>query len=264
MIEVQDLTVIFNPKTPIERVALTDVSLHLESGEFVSVIGSNGAGKSTLLSAIAGDVLPTRGQVVLSNVNVTRFPAERRALFVARVFQDPLAGSCGNMTVAENLALALSRGHKRGLWPALRRKNLKTLTERISELGTGLENRLGQPMGSLSGGQRQSLSLVMATLAPSSILLLDEHTAALDPQNAEFVLNLTRQLAEKFNLTVLMVTHSMRQALEFGSRTIMLHGGRIILDVKDPERRTLGIEDLLQMFKKARGEELSEDRLLAG
>lgn len=264
MIEVKNLSVVFNPKSPIERVALDNVSLRLETAEFVTVIGSNGAGKSTLLGAIAGDVLPSKGNVLLSNVDVSKMPAEKRAPFVARVFQDPLAGSCGTMTIAENLALALSRGKVRSFFPALRKKNLDLIISRISELGLGLEDRLNQPMGALSGGQRQSLSLVMATLSPSSILLLDEHTAALDPPNAEFVLQLTKTLAEQFNLTVLMVTHSMRQALEFGSRTVMLHAGKIILDIRDPERRELSIEDLLLMFKKARGEEISEDRLLAG
>jgi putative ABC transport system ATP-binding protein len=264
MIQVENLTVVFNARTPDERTVLKDLSLRLETGEFVSVIGSNGAGKTTLLGAIAGDVQTVTGRVVLSGVDVTKMPAERRAFFVARVFQDPLAGSCGNMTVAENLALAVSRGKSRGLLPALRKRVTAELVERISELRLGLEERLDQPMGSLSGGQRQSLSLVMATLAPSSVLLLDEHTAALDPQNAEYVLKLTRQLAAQFNLTVLMVTHSMRQALEFGTRTIMLDGGSIVLDIRDPERRGLSIEDLLQMFKDARGRELSEDRLLTG
>ncbi|MDJ1158179.1 ATP-binding cassette domain-containing protein [Chelatococcus sp. SYSU_G07232] len=264
MIEVADLAVTFNAGTPLERQALRGVSLRLENAEFVCVIGSNGAGKSTLLGAIAGDVAATSGRVVLSGQDVTRLPAEERSPHVARVFQDPLAGSCGNLSIAENLALALARGRRRGLRAALGRVSLATVRERSAELGLGLEDRLDQPMGSLSGGQRQALALVMATLAPSSVLLLDEHTAALDPRNAEFVLDLTRRLAERFKLTVLMVTHSMRQALDYGSRTIMLHEGRIVLDVTGPERHDLTIEDLLAEFRKARGGEISEDRLLVG
>ena len=264
MIEVDNVSVVFNPKTPIERVALRDLSFRLKPGEFVSVIGSNGAGKSTLLGTIAGDVPVSKGRIIISDTDVTHLSADRRASYVARVFQDPLAGSCGNMTIAENMSLACSRGKWRNLLPALRKSILSQITERIAELEIGLEDRLHQPMASLSGGQRQSLALVMATMAPSSILLLDEHTAALDPRNAEFVLNLTRKLVEQFKLTVLMVTHSMRQALEFGSRTVMLHDGKIIFDIHDPERGGLSIEDLLCMFKNARGEELSEDRLLVG
>ena len=262
MIEIDNLTVVFNPQTPIERTALSGLSLRLGSGEFVSVIGSNGAGKSTLLGAVAGDIPIHTGRIMVSGFDVTHLPTNKRANYVARVFQDPLAGSCGNMTISENLALAFSRGKRRNFLPALRKRVMVQLRERIAELQLGLEDRMNQPMASLSGGQRQSLALVMATLAPSNILLLDEHTAALDPSNAEFVLKLTRQLAEQYNLTVLMVTHSMRQALEFGTRTIMLHSGKIILDIRDPERNGLSIEDLVQMFKDARGEELTEDRLL--
>lgn len=264
MIEVDNVSVIFNPKTPIERVALRDLSFKLDEGDFVSVIGSNGAGKSTLLGAIAGDVPVSKGRITISGTDVTHLSADRRASYVARVFQDPLAGSCGNMTVAENLSIACSRGKWRNLRSALRRSILSHIVERIAELGLGLEDRLHQPMGALSGGQRQSLALVMATMAPSSVLLLDEHTAALDPRNAEFVLSLTKKLVEQYKLTVLMVTHSMRQALEFGSRTVMLHNGNIVFDIHEPERGGLGIEDLLRMFKNARGEELSEDRLLVG
>lgn len=264
MIEVEGLSVVFNPGTALERRALRDVSLRLETGGFACIIGSNGAGKSTLLGAIAGDVTSAAGRIVLSGEDVTRMPPEARARLVARVFQDPVAGSCGALTIAENLALASARGRGRGLRPALRRSRLEAIVERITELGIGLEGRLRQPMGSLSGGQRQALSLVMATLAPSSVLLLDEHTAALDPANAEFVLELTRSVALRFGLTVLMVTHSMRQALDLGTRTIMLHEGGIVLDVRDPERRNLTIEDLVARFRRVRGQALEADRLLAG
>lgn len=264
MIEVDNLVITFNAGTPLQRQALRGVSLRLDEGEFVSVIGSNGAGKSTLLGAIAGDVLPTSGRVLLSGADVSRVSAQARSRHVARVFQDPLAGSCGNLSIAENLALAASRGQRRSILPALRSSRLSRIRARIEELNLKLEDRLDQPMGSLSGGQRQALSLVMATLAPSSVLLLDEHTAALDPRNAEFVLDLTRDLAARFKLTVLMVTHSMRHALDTGSRTVMLHEGRILLDVSGEKRAGLSIEDLLDEFRKARGEALAEDRLLTG
>lgn len=262
MIEVRDLVVTFNAGTPLERAALRGVSLRLDEGEFVSVIGSNGAGKSTLLGAIAGDVMPTSGKVLLSDDDVSRVPPEVRSRHVARVFQDPLAGSCGTLSIAENLALAASRGQRRSFLPALRHARLAKIRQRIEELNLKLEDRLDQPMGSLSGGQRQALALVMATLAPSSVLLLDEHTAALDPRNADFVLDLTRELAARFNLTVLMVTHSMRHALNIGTRTVMLHEGRILLDVAGNARASLTIEDLLDQFRQARGEALAEDRLL--
>jgi putative tryptophan/tyrosine transport system ATP-binding protein len=264
MINVESLSVSFNKGTPLERRALKDVSLAVANGEFCLVIGSNGAGKSTLLSAIAGDVIPEAGRIILSGRDVTRLPAERRAALVARVFQDPLAGSCGQLSIAENLALAAQRGKRRGLRDALGRFRLRGIYERVAELEIGLEHRLGQPMASLSGGQRQALALIMATLAPSSIVLLDEHTAALDPANAEFVLELTATLAARFGLTVLMVTHSMRQALDLGTRTIMLHDGEIVFDVRDPARRSLTIEDLVVRFRQARGQELSGDQLLAG
>jgi putative ABC transport system ATP-binding protein len=262
MIAVENLSVCFNRGTPLERRALRDVTLQVDSRQFCCVIGSNGSGKTTLLSAIAGDVSAESGRVVVGNREVTRMPAEKRAGMVARVFQDPLAGSCGQLTIAENLAIAARRGKWRGLGDALASSRTRVIFERVAELDIGLEKRLGQPMGSLSGGQRQALSLVMATLAPSSVVLLDEHTAALDPANAEFVLELTTTLAKRFSLTVLMVTHSMRQALDLGTRTIMLHEGEIVLDVRDPERRELTIEDLVERFRRVRGQDLAEDDLL--
>ena len=263
MIAVERLSVCFNRGTPLARWALKRLSLAVGDKEFCCVIGSNGAGKSTLLSAIAGDVFPVSGRVLLSGRDVTRLPAERRAGMVARVFQDPLAGSCGSLTVAENLAIASRRGKWRGFGDALGRRRTRVIYDRVAELDIGLETRLGQPMASLSGGQRQALALIMATLAPSSIVLLDEHTAALDPANAEFVLELTATLARRFGLTVLMVTHSMRQALDLGTRTIMLHEGEIVLDVRDPERRQMRMEDLIERFRKARGREIAEDHFLA-
>jgi putative ABC transport system ATP-binding protein len=262
MIAVENLSVCFNPGTPLERRALRDLTLQVDNKQFCCVIGSNGSGKTTLLSTIAGDVTPESGRILLSKRDVTRLPAEKRAGMVARVFQDPLAGSCGRLTIAENLAIAARRGKWRGLGDALARSRTRIIFERVAELDIGLEKRLDQPMGSLSGGQRQALALVMATLAPSTVVLLDEHTAALDPANAEFVLELTVTLAKRFGLTVLMVTHSMRQALDLGTRTVMLHEGEIVLDVRDPERSELTIEDLVERFRRVRGQELAEDDLL--
>lgn len=262
MIEVSDLNVIFGRGTPLEKQALRNVNLTLEQGSFVTVIGSNGAGKSTLLSVLAGDIIPSTGQILINNTNVTKKATANRANLVARVFQDPLAGSCGTLTIEENLALAASRGKKRGLTAALGPKRREWFTERVAGLNLGLENRMQDRMDMLSGGQRQALSLVMATLTSSEILLLDEHTAALDPGMAEFIMELTDQLVHENQLTTLMVTHSMRQALDHGDRTVMLHGGEIVLDVTGEQRKGLSVEDLIEMFRRVRGQTLDDDALL--
>ena len=262
MIRVEDLAVTFGRGTPLEKRALDGVTLTIEPGEFVSVIGSNGAGKSTLLSAIAGDVAPSAGLIVIDGDDVTRQSTARRSPKVARVFQDPLAGSCSQLSIEENLALAAARGRPRRLRHALSDERHDLFKDRVGALGLGLERRLPDKMGLLSGGQRQALALVMATLAKSSVLLLDEHTAALDPGMAEFVLGLTRRTVEEHRLTTLMVTHSMRQALDLGTRTIMLHEGKIVLDVKGDERKGLGVDDLVVMFRRVRGQTLDDDALL--
>ncbi|MBP2443320.1 ABC transporter ATP-binding protein [Rhizobium leguminosarum] len=264
MISVKDIKVIFGRGTPLQKQALNGVSLTIEQGSFVTVIGSNGAGKSTLLGVLAGDVLPSEGQVLIGKNEVTRRSTASRAGLVARVFQDPLTGSCGALSIEENLALAASRGKKRGLAPALGGSRRDYFRERIAELNLGLENRLKDRMDLLSGGQRQAVSLVMATLAGSEVLLLDEHTAALDPGMAEFVMNLTQKIVTERKLTTMMVTHSMRQALDYGHRTIMLHGGEIVLDVAGDNRKNLQVEDLIAMFRKMRGQTLDDDALLIG
>jgi putative tryptophan/tyrosine transport system ATP-binding protein len=262
MIRVENLAVTFGRSTPLEKRALDGVDLAIDGGEFVSVIGSNGAGKSTLLSAIAGDVAASAGRILIDDVDVTRQSTARRSGKVARVFQDPLAGSCGQLTVEENLALAVARGTNRGLSHALTAERRGLFRERVAALGLGLEGRLNDRMALLSGGQRQALALVMATLARSSVLLLDEHTAALDPGMAEFVVNLTRRTVSEHRLTTLMVTHSMRQALDLGTRTIMLHEGKIVLDVKGEERAGLTVGALVAMFRRQRGETIDDDALL--
>jgi len=264
VISLSDIQVVFGRGTPLQKQALSKIDLTIEDGSFVTVIGSNGAGKSTLLGVLAGDVLPTAGRVMIGGADVTLKPAASRAGRVARVFQDPLAGSCGALTIEENLALAASRGERRGLLPALGRGRRDFFKERIASLNLGLENRLKDRMDLLSGGQRQAVSLVMATLSGSDVLLLDEHTAALDPGMAEFVVELTRKVVSERKLTTLMVTHSMRQALDYGTRTIMLHAGEIVLDVSGDSRKDLEVEDLIDMFRKIRGQKLDDDELLIG
>jgi putative ABC transport system ATP-binding protein len=264
MISLKDIKVVFGRGTPLQKQALNGVSLTIEEGSFVTVIGSNGAGKSTLLGVLAGDVIATEGQVTIGAGDVTRKGTAARAGLVARVFQDPLTGSCGSLSIEENLALAARRGERRGLSAALGPRRRELFRERIAELNLGLENRMGDRMDLLSGGQRQAVSLVMATLAGSEVLLLDEHTAALDPGMAEFIMNLTQKIVSERKLTTLMVTHSMRQALDFGHRTVMLHGGEIVLDVAGDNRKNLEVEDLIAMFRKMRGQTLDDDALLIG
>jgi putative ABC transport system ATP-binding protein len=264
MIRVEKLFVTFGRGTPLEKRALDGIDLAIEPGEFVSVIGSNGAGKSTLLSAIAGDVPATGGRIVIDDVDVSGQSPARRSPRVARVVQDPLAGSCGQLTIEENLALAVARGRPRAFGHALNQGRRALFRERVVALGLGLETRLHDRMALLSGGQRQALALVMATLAKSSVLLLDEHTAALDPGMAEFVTDLTRRTVGEHHLTTLMVTHSMRQALDLGTRTIMLHEGKIVLDVKGEKRAGLSVNDLVEMFRRQRGQSLDDDALLIG
>lgn len=262
MIELQRLTVTFNPGTVLETQALRKVDLAIAEGGFVSVIGSNGAGKSTLLNALAGTAPASGGRIVIDGAEVTLLPAAWRARLMARVFQDPLAGTCAGLTIEENLALAEARGRGRGLRLAVNGAARRRWRERLAELGLGLESRLGDRMGLLSGGQRQAVALLMATLAPSKILLLDEHTAALDPRTAELILDLTQKLVAEHRLTTLMVTHSMHQALSCGDRLLMLHEGQICLDVSGPAKARLTVEDLLSEFRRRRGEELDEDALL--
>ena len=262
MMRAQNLRLTFNPGTPIENPALRGLSLNISDGEFVTVIGSNGAGKSTFLNAISGDLLVDSGSIHIDNQDVTRMPAHKRAHLVARVFQDPLAGTCEALSIEENMALAYSRGRKRGLSFALNKENRELFREKLSVLKLGLENRLTDRIGLLSGGQRQAVSLLMASLQPSKILLLDEHTAALDPKTAAFVLELTDQIIEENQLTAMMVTHSMRQALDHGSRTVMLHQGKVVLDVSGQQRAGMDVPDLLNLFERTRGEKVSDDALL--
>ena len=262
MLSAQDLRITFNAGTPIETRALRGLTLEIPAGQFVTVIGSNGAGKSTMLNAISGGLIVDSGKILIDGHDVTRQSVWTRAQRVARVFQNPLAGTCEGLTIEENMALAQHRGTRRGLRGAVKKAERETYRARLATLGLGLENRLTDRIGLLSGGQRQAVSLLMASLQPSDILLLDEHTAALDPRTADFVIKLTRRIVTENHLTTLMVTHSMRQALDVGERTIMLHQGEVVLDVSGEERAHMDVPDLLRMFAKVRGEELDDDELL--
>lgn len=258
MIRIQDLKITFSPGTILEKQAIKGITLDIEEGDFITVIGSNGAGKSTLLNAIAGDILPSSGKIFIDQDDVSNMYAYDRSHAVARVFQDPLVGTCGNLTIAENMALALQRGQKRTFSRALNKDLKKLFQENLKRLNLGVDNRLDTAMAMLSGGQRQAISLLMSCLSPMKILLLDEHTSALDPKTADFVLNLTHEIVEKENRTVLMVTHSLHQALHMGNRTILLHDGRVIYDVKGEARKKLTPSDLMNHF----GKNIDDDRLL--
>ena len=261
MISLTDIHVTFNPGTPLAKPALLGIDLDIAAGEFITVIGSNGAGKSTLLNIISGDILSDRGRVTVGTQDVTTWPTAQRATLVSRVFQNPLAGSCAELTIEENLVLAFRRGQSRGLRPALNNRFRDQFRARLASLELGLEDRLCDRIGLLSGRQRQALSLVMAALAPAKILLLDEHTAALDPKTAHYIMQLTEQLVTEHGLTTLMVTHSMRQALAVGNRLLMLHEGRIVFDTFGSEKGNLTINDLLNRFA---GDALNNDSLLLG
>jgi len=264
MLRAHELHITFNAGTPIETRALRGLSLEIPSGQFVTVIGSNGAGKSTFLNAVSGDLPVDAGRIEIDGEDVTRQPVWERAGKVARVFQDPMAGTCEDLTIEENMALAYMRGARRGLARAVKPAMREDMRARLATLGLGLENRLSDRIGLLSGGQRQAVSLLMAALRPSRILLLDEHTAALDPRTADFVLQLTARVVAEYQLTTMMVTHSMRQALDVGDRTVMLHQGRVVLDVSGDQRRGMDVSDLLAMFERVRGEQLADDALLLG
>jgi len=262
MIALQGVHVTFGRGTPLENRALRGLDLAIPAGQFVTVIGSNGAGKSTLLNVLSGDARAERGRIEVDGTDVTAWPAPKRAGLIARVFQDPMAGTCENLSIEENMALAYARGRSRGLGASLNGQRRDLFREKLAILGLGLENRLGDSMGLLSGGQRQAVSLLMATLTGMKILLLDEHTAALDPRTADFVLQLTRKIVEEQKLTTLMVTHSMRHALDYGTRTVMLHEGQVAFDLAEDERQGLDVPDLLKLFSKVRGEQLDDDSLL--
>lgn len=262
MLEISGVSKTFFPGTVNERRALVDISLELTEGDFVTVIGSNGAGKSTILNTVAGRLRQDAGTVMLDGRRVDRLKEHQRAALVGRVFQDPMAGTAPNLTIEENLSLADRRGRARGLARGVTKAKRERFAEELKVLELGLEDRLKTKVGLLSGGQRQALSLLMATFSQPSVLLLDEHTAALDPQRAELVTRLTREVVERQGLTTLMVTHNMVQALEVGSRLVMMHEGRIILDVGEEEKRRLSPDDLLEKFASLKGAVLDDKTML--
>lgn len=259
-LEIRELAHTFNRGTPYQTTALGGVDLTLEPGDFVVVLGSNGSGKSTLLNAIAGSLMAESGRITVNGTDLTRWPAHRRARLIARVFQDPFAGTAADMTLFENLAIASTRGFPRGLGRALARARREELTEAVRRLGLGLENRLDTPMGLLSGGQRQALTLLMAMLVRPGLLLLDEHTAALDPRSADLLLRLTQTFVAEARLTTIMVTHSMPQAVRLGNRILLMHRGVIAFDLSGSQKRRARVEDLLARFEELRRSDMLDDQ----
>lgn len=262
MLEMKAVKIVFHTGTVNEKTALAGVDLHLAPGEFVTVIGGNGAGKSTLLNCVSGAYAPTSGEIWIDGQNVTHMPEHRRAKLLGRVFQDPMMGTAGNMWIEENLALALRRGQKRGLRWGITQKEREMFKEQLRRLDLGLEDRLSTKVKLLSGGQRQALTLLMATLQKPKLLLLDEHTAALDPKTARKVLELSEQIIEEHGLTSLMVTHNMRDAIRYGNRLIMMHNGRVAVDVSGEEKKKLTVEALLERFSESAGSDEVSDRLV--
>ncbi len=260
MLQIESIAKTFNPGAPDAVPALDAVTLAINPGEFVVVIGTNGSGKSTLLNAIAGVFRPDAGRIRLAGRDITRWPEHRRARLIGRVFQNPFSGTAPNLTIAENLALAARRGMSRGLGPTLGRHFMSTCQARVQALGLGLENRLAADIGTLSGGQRQALTLLMATWLKPALLLLDEHTAALDPKTADQIVRLTSQIVQRDQLTTLMVTHSMQQAVNLGARLIMMHRGRIVFEAAGADKQRLRVEHLMDKFQELR----RTDRLDAG
>ena len=262
MLKLQNIAKTFNPGTITEKYALRGVTLHLSPGDFVTVIGGNGAGKSTLMNSIAGTFRVDAGSIVIAGTDITKWPEHKRAKYIGRVFQDPMMGTAAGMMIEENLAIAARRGNAPRLRWSFSKAQRERFRELLAGLDLGLEDRLESKVGLLSGGQRQALTLLMATMTEPKLLLLDEHTAALDPKTAEKVLDITKSIVEKRKLTTLMITHNMKDALRLGNRLIMMHEGNILVDVKGEEKSRLTVRDLLALFEKAAGNEMTNDSLL--
>lgn len=261
MLNLKEVTHIFNPGTVNENLAISNLSLQVDQGEFVTVIGSNGAGKSTLFNLISGTYLPSGGEIWLHDRNVTREPEYARAKSIGRIFQNPLLGTAGNMTLEDNMILALKKGFK-GLSISLNHARRERFIELLQPLDMGLEKRLKDNVGLLSGGQRQALTLLMMVMSKPDLILLDEHTAALDPKNAEVVLDLTLRSIQEFGLTTMMITHNMHHAIAFGDRLLMMDKGEIIMDIRGDEKKSLTVEKLVKKFREIRHTELENDELL--
>ena len=248
MLDLNDVSVTFHAGTVNERKALDHVSLHLDRGEFVCVLGTNGAGKSTLLNAVSGTLSADSGTITLDGMDLTRQPEHKRARYIGRLFQDPMKGTAPDMSIVENLGLAYSRGKRMTLSRAIQKKDRQLFHDRLSQLGLGLEDRMNQPVGLLSGGQRQALTLLMATIVTPKLLLLDEHTAALDPNTAAQVMKLTDQIIHENQITTLMITHNLRQALEYGTKMLIMNEGKIVRVLEGEEKKQTSVEELLQMY----------------
>ena len=259
MLEIKNISKTFNPGTVNEKQALSGLSLQLAAGDFVTIVGSNGAGKSTLFNAVAGDFYVDGGSIRLDGRDITYLPSHQRSRQIGRLFQDPMRGTAPHMTIEENLALAAGSG---GWFSRVSRADRERFRARLALLDMGLEDRMSQPVGLLSGGQRQALTLLMSTMVPPKLLMLDEHTAALDPGTADKVIRLTRQIVEEDRITTMMITHNMQQALDMGNRTLMMADGRIVLDIAGEERKGLTVDDLLARFKAGAGHALDNDRIL--
>ena len=262
MLDIQNAVKVFEKGTPIEHTALNHVSLHMAPGEFLTIIGSNGAGKSTLFNAICGSFLLNEGRIALDGQDITFLKEHKRALHIGRVFQDPMKGTAPHMTIEENLSLAYSRATARPLSFAPSRKQAALFRDKIAEFGMNLEDRMKTKVGMLSGGQRQAVTLLMCTIVPPKLLLLDEHTAALDPSTADKVMEITKRTVEQHHLTTLMITHNMASALAIGSRTIMMDAGQILFDFSGEERARTTVDDLLRLYSDSRHKALDNDRML--
>jgi len=262
MLKLENIWKTFNPGTINEKVALQNLSLTMEEGDFVTVIGGNGAGKSTMLNAVAGVFGVDSGKILIDGVDVTNLPEYKRAKYIGRVFQDPMMGTAATMQIEENLALAARRGQSRTLRAGITRAEREAYMEQLKILGLGLENRMTAKVGLLSGGQRQALTLLMATLQRPKLLLLDEHTAALDPKTAAKVLDATQRIVEKDHLTTLMITHNMRDAIAYGNRLIMMYEGHVVVDVSGEEKKKLTVEQLLNLFSQASGSDEVDDKMV--
>ena len=262
MLEIQNIHKTFNPGTIDEKVALNGVNLNLNPGDFVTIIGGNGAGKSTTLNAIAGVWSVDEGKIIIDGVDITKLSEHKRALYLGRVFQDPMTGTAATMSIEENMAIAARRGERRGLGWGITKKERERYKEALKELDLGLEDRLSSKVGLLSGGQRQAITLLMASLKKPKLLLLDEHTAALDPKTAAKVLAISDKIIQEHQLTAMMVTHNMKDAIAHGNRLIMMHEGKIIYDVSGEEKKNLKVADLLAKFEEVSGGEFANDRMM--
>ena len=262
MLDIKNAVKVFSPGTPNEHKALNDLSIHLDAGEYVTIVGSNGAGKSTLFNAICGNFLLDSGKIVVNDRDITFMKEHKRASFIGRVFQDPMKGTAPNMTIEENLALAYTRSHSGPFGAAVRKQDREMFMDALSEFGMGLEDRMKNKVGLLSGGQRQVVTLLMCTLVTPKLLLLDEHTAALDPATAEKVMEITNRIVKRNRITTMMITHNMNAALKTGNRTIMMDSGEIILDVSGEERDRISLDDLLNLYSLKKKEAFANDRML--